>query len=136
MRVVAIDFGKKRIGLAITDPSGKIALPYKTILSAPSLAGCALNVKKELKNQLPEIETIIVGNPLFSSGEKSSMSNIVEKFVEELKKIFDIPILMVDEGLTSYQADEQLKELGLNRKQRSALSDTSSALIILQSYLN
>lgn len=135
-RIVSVDYGRARIGLAITDESKKIALPFKTISSGKNLVQSAKNVLDALKDYFPSIEKFVIGLPLMLSGKKGEMALEVEKFKEELEKLTKIPITLWDERLTSAQAEVSLKEMDLNRKKRAQKSDPVAAYIILQNYLD
>lgn len=135
-RIVAIDYGRARIGLAMTDENKKVALPYKTISSGKTIALSAKNVIDALKDYLPKIEKFVLGMPLMLSGKKGEMALEVEKFKEELEKLTKIEVCLWDERLTSAQAEVSLKEMDLNRKKRAQNSDPVAAFIILQNYLD
>jgi len=137
MRVLAIDYGKVRIGLAITDMSKIIAYPYKTIKAGPSLELSITNFLDSIKEYINEIETIIIGLPILLSGKMSDMALEVQKFVEILKTKINIPIKFTDERLSTIMAQRHLKEnLKLNRKKRSKIIDPISATLILQNFIN
>lgn len=135
-RILAIDYGRARIGLALSDPLKVLAKAYKTLQVG---AKKPLNVlSEELKNLEKEgkhIERIVVGIPLKMSGEKSDMTLEVEAFVRDLKTKTSIEVLSWDERLSSVQAEKALIEAGLSRKKRSEHVDSLSAVLILQSFL-
>lgn len=128
-KIAAIDFGLKRIGIAISDANQKMALPLTTITGGLSAVVALLNSRKA------EIETIIVGLPLLLNGQKSDMAHLVEKFAQDLEKALGLPVLLVDERLSSKQADKQLQQASYTRKQRTEVLDQMSAAILLESYL-
>lgn len=134
-RIVAVDYGKARIGLAITDENKKLALPYKTISSGKTLSISAKNILIELSSYISNIEGFILGLPLKLSGEKGEMAKEIERLKEELSKITDKPITFFDERLTSAQADKSMKEIKISRKKRAERSDPVAAMIMLQCYL-
>lgn len=130
-RVAAIDFGLKRIGIAVSDMGRKIALPVDVVEGG----------KKAIQNvmaalPLKEVNLILVGLPLEMSGNKGEMAKIVEEFAKRLADASGIQVELIDERLTSKQADRGLKEISLNRKQRSEKIDMVTATIVLQSYLD
>lgn len=136
MRVVAIDYGRVRIGLAITDNTKTIAYPFKTVQAAKSFDKTALNILDALKEYINEIETIIIGLPLTLKGEDSQMATEVKSFVDVLKTKTKIPIEFYDERLSSIAAERHLKEnLKLNRKKRSKIIDPIAATILLQNFI-
>lgn len=130
-RVLAIDFGMKRIGLARSDPMKLIASPLKTILAAKTLEATADLILKECA----EIELIVLGLPLLLSGKDSDTTKTVRKFAEILEKKSDLPLILWDERLTSKQIEKLLMEDKMSRKKRTAHVDTLSATLILQNYL-
>ncbi len=137
MRVLAIDYGKVRIGLAITDINKTIAYPYKSVKAGVSIEKSVINFLDSIKEHLNEIETIIIGLPILLSGKISDMALEVQKFVEILKTKVSIPIKFTDERLSSVMAERHLKEnLKLNRKKRSKLIDPISAAMLLQSFID
>jgi putative Holliday junction resolvase len=136
-RIIAIDYGRKRIGIAITDKEQLLALPFKTIVCEKSILKTAQLLMTTLKDYLKETETIVIGYPILLNGKISDMAKEVEELKKNLENLVsNIPIILMDERLTSAQADRSLRELDLNRKERSKLIDTTAALYILQSYLD
>jgi putative holliday junction resolvase len=135
-RIIAIDYGKKRIGVAMTDKDQILALPHKTITCEKTLLKTSLVIIKELYDYLKETELIIIGYPILLSGKIGDMAQEVEKLKCLLEKETKIPIILLDERLTSAQADRSLRQLNLNRKKRSKLIDTTAALYILQCFLD
>jgi putative holliday junction resolvase len=132
-RILAIDYGKKRIGLAITDPQQIMALPFKTIDAGNNIKESIQNIIKETPDG---IEKIIIGNPLLFNGTASEMSKVVETLKLELEKtLTDVPVILFDERLTSTQAERFLKEHKVNRKKRVGKVDPIAAYIILNGYL-
>lgn len=128
-KIAAIDFGLKRIGIAISDANQKMALPLTTITGGLSAVVALLSQRKK------EIEAIIVGLPLLLNGQKSDMAHLVEKFAQDLEKALEIPVVLVDERLSSKQADKELQRASYTRKQRTEVLDQMSAAILLESYL-
>lgn len=134
--ILAIDFGLKRIGLALSDPSQKIALPLKTVEIQNPNQDVSL-VLAAVQDRITDIETIVLGNPLLLSGKKGEMANNVQAFKEKLEKKLpsSIPVILWDERLTSAQAEKLLKK-DYSRKKRSKIIDPVAATIILQNYLD
>jgi putative Holliday junction resolvase len=133
-RVAAIDFGLKRIGLAISDLQHVIAQPLTTILAEKHNDLTAGKVLKTLEPHA--IETIVIGIPYLMSGKVGLLADEVRAFIETLKKYSKLPIIELDERLTSVQADRILREAKLSRKKRSQKVDTVAAVILLQCYLD
>jgi len=135
-RIAAIDYGLKRIGLAISDESKRIALPLKLVLSGKSLRQTVLNVLNALTAYEGQIETIIVGLPLLLNGKRGEMAEAVERFTNALQAETKIPVKMLDERLSTSQAERSLKELSYSRKERTQIIDCASATILLQTFLD
>lgn len=131
-RVLGIDFGMKRIGLARSDPMKMIASPLKTIQAGKTLGDTADLVIKELA----EVELIILGLPLLLSGKDSDTTKMVRTFATLLEEKSGLPLILWDERLTSKQVEKLMIEGNVSRKKRSAYVDTMSATLILQNYLD
>jgi len=137
MRIVAIDYGKVRIGLAITDASKTIAYPFKTVNTAQNFEKTSQIILDALKEYIDEIEKIIIGLPLLLKGEFSEMTTEVTEFVKVFKTKTKIPVELIDERLSSIQAERHLKDnLKLSRKKRSKKIDPMAATLLLQHFLN
>lgn len=132
-RIAAIDFGLKRIGIALSDERKKIALPLVTVEGGKKAVA---NTIAALEKKQGDIEKIIVGLPLLMNGEKGPMAKEVEAFAKALEIATGIPIEFLDERLSSKMADQRLRELSLNRKERTERLDMAAAALLLQSYLD
>ncbi|HVI49172.1 MAG TPA: Holliday junction resolvase RuvX [Chitinophaga sp.] len=131
-RILAIDYGKKRTGLAVTDPLQLIASGLTTVATHELIPF----LKKYFAAE--EVETIVIGDPKSLRGEATDATALVKECVRILKKNFpDIPIKQVDERFTSRMAFQTMIDSGLKKKDRQnkALVDEISATIILQEYL-
>lgn len=131
-RIMAIDYGRKRCGIAVTDPLQIIANSLTTVATAELLAFVLDYVKKE------NVETIVIGEPKDMQNNPSESSRYIEPFVNQLKKALpDMIIKRHDERFTSKMAFQTMIDAGLGKKQRQnkALVDTISATLILQSYM-
>lgn len=131
-RILAVDYGQKRVGIAVTDELKMIASGLKTVASKDIWKFLADYLKKE------QVEAIVVGEPRDMMNRPSDSSRFVEPFVRKLRKTY--PTLKVDrfdERFTSKMAFQTMIDGGLGKKQRQnkALVDTISATLILQSYL-
>lgn len=132
-RVVALDFGKLRTGIAVTDEMQIIASGLTTVATKELITFLKAYVAKE------KVEKIIVGEPKQMDNSASESEVLIAPFLEKLAKIFpSIPIEREDERFTSKMAFQTMIDSGLNKKQRrnKELVDEISATIILQSYLN
>ena len=131
-RILGIDFGMRRIGLARSDPMQVIASPFKTILAAKTLEATAALMTQELD----EIETLVLGLPLLLSGKDSDTTRTVRAFGALLKEKTSLPLIFWDERLTSKQVEKLMMQGSVSRKKRAQSVDTMSATLILQSYLD
>lgn len=131
-RILAIDYGKKRTGIAVTDELQIIASGLTTVDTNKLLSFLRDYLQKE------QVELILVGEPKQKDGTSSESEVLIQPFLEKLKAGFPkIPIKRVDERFTSKMAFQTMIDSGLKKKQRQnkALVDEISATIILQSYL-
>ncbi|MGH2644453.1 MAG: Holliday junction resolvase RuvX [Chitinophagaceae bacterium] len=131
-RILAIDYGKKRIGIAVTDPLKIIASGLTTIPAHELIPF----LKKYFAQE--EVEKIIIGYPKNLNGTATDATALVEECVRILKKNFPgFPVLKMDERFTSKIASQSILASGVNKKQRQnkALTDEVSATILLQDYL-
>lgn len=134
-RIASIDFGTVRIGMAITDERHIIASAMPTLRAEKKLQDTAVIVANALK-PYPNLEQVIIGLPLMLSGKESPMSSQVREFAAVLQTHISAPILFWDERLTSAGVEKMLKDADVSRKKRAALSDSLSAISILQNYLD
>jgi putative Holliday junction resolvase len=134
-RIVGIDFGKVRIGLAISDEMKIIARALETIKAGKDHAQTAKMIAQALLSY-KNIEAIVIGMPLHLSGKESEMSQLVRLFAKVLEKELPHPILFWDERLTSAAVEKMLIGMDVSRKKRAELSDALSAVSILQNYLD
>lgn len=132
-RIAAVDFGLKRIGLAISDPQGIVALPLKMLLAGSTPIQNVLDALAPYKN---ELKTILVGLPLLLSGAKGDMALTVERFAAGLHAASNLPVECVDERFTTAAAERALKEMNQSRKKRTKSIDSLSATLLLQAYLD
>ena len=133
MRVLAIDHGTKRMGIALSDPSGMIALPLEFIPAEPFNAFLD-RLKKLIQEK--EVEMILVGMPRNMDGSYGPAAAKVREFVAVLKETIAIPIQTWDERLTSAQANRFLIQADVSRKDRKQKVDQAAAAILLQSFLD
>jgi putative Holliday junction resolvase len=131
--ILSLDYGTKKIGVAISTPDHKMALPF-TILAGDS-------EKKKLHSittllQEKNICAIIIGLPINMDGTKSEQTMLTEKFAEKLEKRTNLPIFLQDERLTSKAANNLLKSFGLKRKDRNDQDDLAAASLILETVLS
>lgn len=135
MRVMAIDYGAKAIGVAICDELQLTVRPLTTIRRAGQNLKQTLEQIAELARE-HEAGALIIGLPLNMNGTLGEAARRVEAFIAELQAHITIPITKIDERLTSYEADQILREMGVSAKERKAKSDEYAAVLILQDYLD
>lgn len=132
-RIIAIDYGQKRVGLAVTDPEQIIATSLTTVRAMDTI-----QYLKEYVSREPVV-LFIVGEPRQMNNEVSESARFIEPFVKQLRKEFPaIPVERVDERFTSKMASQAILQSGARKKDRQnkSLVDTVSATILLQSYLD
>lgn len=132
MRILSIDYGKKRTGIAVTDPLQIIANGLATVDTSKLMEFLKDYCLRE------EVEKIVIGEPFQPNGQPSENLQRVRSFVGQLKKEMpEMPIVMYDERFTSVIAHRTMIDAGLHRKarQNKALVDEISATIILQDYM-
>ncbi|MBI5699918.1 Holliday junction resolvase RuvX [Candidatus Saganbacteria bacterium] len=135
MRILGIDYGDQRIGIAMSDPLGFTAQAVAVVGKGPTFEEDIKELKKIIK-KFEGIDEIVVGLPKTMSGEVKEQAEKVLAFVEALKKSFKIPILTWDERLTTVLAERALREAGVPAKKRRGIVDKTAAGYILQSYLD
>jgi len=133
MRVLALDHGTKRIGVAVSDELKVIATPREFIPAEP-FAGFLARLKELVQEK--EVELILVGMPRNMDGSYGPAALKVQEFVTVLKETISQPIKMWDERLTSAQANRFLIAANVRRSQRRQKVDQTAAAILLQSYLD
>jgi putative Holliday junction resolvase len=133
MRILAIDHGTKRMGLAISDELKMIAQPLEFIPARPFTH--FVSRLEELLSE-KEVELILVGMPRDMNGHQGLAAVKVEEFVDALKSAVCVPIRTWDERLTSAQANRLLIEGEVRRQERKEKVDKMAAAILLQSYLD
>ena len=132
-RFLAIDFGEKRVGLALSDPTKIIAKPFKSI---------SYNNQDDLLNKISliieqkNVEKIILGLPIGLKGQKTAQTNRVIEFYNLIKDKNDIQIVMEDERLSSISAKKSLVLQNIKTGHNKALIDETAAAIFLQLYLD
>lgn len=131
-RILAIDYGEKRIGIAITDPLKMFSIPLVTLKNDSTLW---LEIKKIISQY--NIIYAVIGYPYKEDGSKTEIIKLIEKFAEDFKKKFKISFEFIDERYSSAIAWEQIVKSVPSRKKRrdKALIDRNAAAVILEDYL-
>ncbi len=134
MRTLGIDFGLKRVGLALSDPRGSMAFPYRTIERTTRDALFA-EILAILDKEA--VEAVVVGLPLLLDGGESMTTRQARNFAASLGRRTDLPIALMDERLSSEAASEDLALAGITHgKRKKAVLDQQAAVRILQTWLD
>ena len=133
MRILALDHGTVRIGVAVSDELKMMATPLEFIPAEP-FAGFLARLKELLREK--EVELILIGMPRNMDGSYGLAALKVQEFVAVLNESVVVPIKTVDERLSSVQAQRFLREAGKKSKQQRGQVDQTAAAIFLQSYLD
>ena len=134
-RTAAVDYGRKRVGLALSDPLGITVRGLDTVPAGESPAATAAVVARVLGTE--GVERIVVGLPLHDDGRESEMSREARAFGAALAEALGKPVVFHDEGLTSWEAEEAVKASGKRLREARARGDVDreAAVAILRSYL-
>jgi putative Holliday junction resolvase len=139
MRALGVDYGQRRIGLALSDASGMLARPWKTIprIGNPSQVARALAQEVDSLAATDEAVTVIVlGLPRRLNGMANEQTARVEALAEQLRKTVATPLVLQDERLSSREADQLLARNERDWRRRKAQLDAMAAAVILQDYLD
>ena len=134
-RIVGIDFGTVRIGVAISDDRRIISQPLETVKAGKNHSETAKTIADLLSKYL-NIDRIVMGLPLLLNGKEAEMALLVRAFAQVLEATLCKPIVFWDERLTSSGVEKMLIQMHVSRKKRAQLSDSLSAVSILQNYLD
>ena len=129
--IMAIDYGGKKLGTALSTPDHLICLPYKLLTKADDQIPRLLHLLNQTKAC-----AIVIGLPVNMDGSNSAQTEIVLNFANKLSRLTDLSIFMQDERLTSRLASNLLKTFGLNRRQRDQRDDLAAASLILETTLS
>ncbi len=130
-RVLGIDYGDTRIGLALSDPMQIITKPFVTLKNNEEF----LDELKKIINE-KKVEAVVVGYPVGMKGQVTKQTEKVEVFIEKLKSTLEIEIVKIDERLSSVSAENILRQQGVKTGYNKSMIDDTSAAIILQEYLD
>ena len=132
MRILAVDHGEKRIGLALSDPTTTIASPFKVIKHVSRLLDAAQVANLANEN---DVGLIVIGQSFDEEGHPNLAGRRAAKFAEALKVQTNIPIELFDESFSTQDARATRIEMGVSRKQRAGHMDELAAVMILRSYI-
>jgi putative Holliday junction resolvase len=139
MRALGVDYGRQRIGLALSDPSGMLARPWKTIarIGNPSQVARALAAEVlQLEEEGEPVGVIVLGYPRRLSGAPNEQTGGVEQLAAQLQSTVTLPVVLQDERLSSREAESLLARREKNWRKRKAQLDAMAAAVILQDYLD
>ncbi len=132
-RILAVDYGEKRIGLAISDEIQLTASPLMTLTKGSDEEAVEQIVK--LVSQL-KVAQVVVGLPKRTDAQEGEMERRVRAFAEKLRRKANVPVTLFDERFTTRIAEQVLLEADLSRRKRKQVRDRLAAVILLQSYLD
>lgn len=132
MRVLAVDHGERRIGLALSDPTGTIAGPLEVIEHVARAVDAARVAELALREGA---DRIVVGQSFDEEGRPNPAGRRAARFAEALRGQTDLPVELWDESLSTRDARQARIELGVPRRRRAGHQDSLAAVVILQSYL-
>ena len=135
-RVLGIDFGERRVGLALSDPSATIAQPLPTLTRRAGKRAPVAAIAEIIRDN--EVEQVVIGLPLNLAGDETDWTRTVREFGGKLEARARIPVEYVDERLTSVQAERAVRSLGLKRSEREQKHriDAAAAVLLLQTFLD
>ena len=135
--ILAIDYGLKRVGLAVSDPDRSFAFPCD-VVENKNIDHLISQINKVIRER--EVDLILVGMPYnmnrnSSNMTKNEMERHVENFINQLQQSVKLPIKIVDERLSSFSAEEKLREAGVSARKSKKLVDSEAARLLLEEFL-
>ncbi len=134
-RVLALDVGARRTGLALSDPTGTLATPFGVITSRTPLREIVGTIER-LRHESDGLAAVVVGRPVRLDGTPNEQTSRVDALVSALRNRAGLPVLLQDERLTSVEAESRLAEQEKDWRARKAKLDAAAAAVILQEYLD
>ncbi len=134
MRILGIDYGDARIGVAVSDPMGWTAQGLETVKCKDSLKKALVRIIEIISQY--NITDIVIGYPLNMNGTKGPRTERTEEFIKKLLELGEFNIIKWDERLTTVSAHKTMNELGIKASNKKNIVDTMSAVFILQGYLD
>lgn len=127
-RILAIDYGLRRTGLAWTDPRQSVALPLEAVET--------IHLWRKIEELSPEVEKVLIGYPRRLDGRPTDMTAAVEAFYQQLRQKYPtLPIELVEERLSTYAAGHYLRQMPRKARREKATADRVAATILLENYL-
>ncbi len=139
MRLLGIDYGRRRIGLALSDATGLLARPWKTLAREgnPSQVAVALGAEiAALRTEADGLAAVVMGLPRRLNGDEHELSRAVRILADHLRRTIDLPLHLQDERLSSREAEARLARTEKDWRKRKSALDAASAAVILQDYLD
>lgn len=133
MILMGLDVGHRRIGVAVSDPTGFLARGVE-VISRTSVAEDLARICALIDSLA--VERVVVGHPISLSGEVGAQALDAERFAESLREASPVPVELWDERLSTLEADRRMQEAGLSSRKRRQRIDMAAAILILQSYLD
>jgi putative holliday junction resolvase len=133
VRVLAVDFGEKRIGLAVSDETGRVVVPVGA-LARTSDAQAAAAVADAARER--DVSRLVVGLPRGLDGQEGAMTRRTRNFARRLEEVSGLPVDLHGEALTSVAADAALDEAGVSARGRAGLRDAEAAAVLLRDWLS
>jgi putative holliday junction resolvase len=130
-RVLGIDPGTKRCGIAITNASQTMAFPRPALRRDAEIM---TRLRELIEGE--EIESVVIGRPIALSGNETSSTADADEFYSQMREQFSVPVLQWDERLTTRDAQKSLSEAGLTQKESRDRIDSAAAAIMLQNYID
>ena len=139
MRVLGIDYGSRRIGLALSDATGTLASPWRQLQRPPSESDTVDLLVAEIERLLAEddrLEAVVLGWPRRLNGSATDQTPHVEKLARVLEERIPVPVVLQDERLSSHEAEARLAVNQRDWRRRKGKIDAAAAAIVLQDYLD
>jgi putative Holliday junction resolvase len=139
VRALGIDYGHRRIGLALSDATGLLARPWKTIRREGATLQVATMLAREIAGLASEddgLSAVVVGWPRRLNGDPTDQTAAVGAIVDRLRSLVSVPVLTQDERLSSREAESRLAQREKDWRRRKAMIDAAAAAVILQDYLD
>lgn len=133
MRILALDIGTVRVGVAVCDPAERVATPV-CVLPSQEVRSGAKSFRRLLEDWEPEL--ILCGLPYTMAGEEGPQAEFIRQFAADVAKASDLPLEFTDERLSSSQAKRSLREKGLSEKEMRGKVDMIAASLFLQAWLD
>jgi len=139
MRALGVDYGRKRIGLALSDATGLLARAWKTVERVGNPAQVAAAIATEAQALAAEedgLGVVVLGFPRRLNGEPTDQTANVSAIAERLRALVAIPVVLQDERLSTHEAEERLAQREKDWRKRKTMLDAAAAAVILQDYLD